>query len=1148
VLRLALSLKADVQHTSDCVGEIYDGECGRTLGLQFRDRSSAASCLGTMVEMRRPDDLPQADALQYTATIQRTALERPAADGRTRIGYGLALELDKDGARIRVKGVDQLSSADSAGVSPGDELLVVSNLRVEGTGNAGIQRAARLLTELLKAAQSAAVPVDWTFRRPRPPPTAIGRPLHGSMRAVVKLRQSRALTRVMEALQVYRDIDAAKVLESSTEDFYATTWQPGYPDEDPISIRVSAVDGGQGLEVECESPTVPAMRRLLMRMGEALADVVEKAVPESTLLDKHVVSWDNKTKGRVVSYDRSSGLCSVRPAENGGEVELHGSMLKVDFGQVAATQPSDAAVSVVLREMRAERLVQRRNARIHPLKTAHLLRARRSWRLGEERLAILEELIDLADHGDSPADISTGAPVAIGSGSGLDRRTELLSQLDSLRALTGELLHNGGCLSPRAEIQLKTDGVSQPIPFLELVGECPVLSHIDLGSCGLRDSGAVRLASAVISNRTVRSVDVSCNDLTGACCVELSRCIDSSSLTSLDISTNRLGDVGAQSLSSGIARSRTLDSLSLSRNGVGKVGALAIAGAINASQSRSLRSLTMGCNPLGDDGAAAVAKALAHPACCLKALNLFSAEIGDAGAKAIAIAVASCNSIALLDLGFNRFDAQIASSITKLLDVNEARLAAAEEKRATADHLAAAQRQLSEERKRVRVQSEQAIKQQAEIARLQRLLADNEELLKASAQKRVHVAAEKQATPATTQTAQPIAKATSGAADSVQLPEVDHAAAIEGTLAESLGVHPGASAEAAESDPEMAAELLSIEASESVTESLSADDLLAAIDAPEAVTTGATADGGGQSPKPTSSTAETEAEMALDSSGLAEFMEGDAKPVEESMSADDLLASIDQPTVATTSEEKEVQPSATSKNAAPEPEPEPESSSDDDIIDLDALRQEAKLLDGSSKPVPGPGDLPSIDVDETPVEESMSADDLLASIDQPAVATTSEENEVQPPAISKNAVPEPEPEPEPAPEPESSSDDDIIDLDALRQEAKLLDGSTAPKVVAVKPVVVTPTTVTAATGGSSGAKSVAVKVVATAAPAPGPGDLPSIDVDETPVEESMSADDLLASIDPAEDDEAKKFEAEVAAYEAEVAAAAAAEEAKLRKR
>ena len=139
-------------------------------------------------------------------------------------------------------------------------------------------------------------------------------------------------------------------------------------------------------------------------------------------------------------------------------------------------------------------------------------------------------------------------------------------------------------------------------------------------------------------------------------------------------------------------------------------------------------------------------------------------------------------------------------------------------------------------------------------------------------------------------------------------------------------------------------------------------------------------------------------------------------------------------------------------------------------------------------------------------------------------------------------------EPEPAPEPESSSDDDIIDLDALRQEAKLLDGSTAPKVVAVKPVVVTPTTVTAATGGSSGAKSVAVKVVATTAPTPGPGDLPSIDVDETPVEESMSADDLLASIDPAEDDEAKKFEAEVAAYEAEVAAAAAAEEAKLRKR
>ena len=50
---------------------------------------------------------------------------------------------------------------------------------------------------------------------------------------------------------------AAASLEPSGEEFYATSWQPGYPDEDPVSIKTSRVSGQ--LEVEFEAPTVSAM-------------------------------------------------------------------------------------------------------------------------------------------------------------------------------------------------------------------------------------------------------------------------------------------------------------------------------------------------------------------------------------------------------------------------------------------------------------------------------------------------------------------------------------------------------------------------------------------------------------------------------------------------------------------------------------------------------------------------------------------------------------------------------------------------------------------------------------------------------------------------------------------------------------------------
>ena len=147
---------------------------------------------------------------------------------------------------------------------------------------------------------------------------------------------------MLDALGVYRDIDAAAAaLEPSGEEFYATSWQPGYPDEDPVSIKTSRVSGQ--LEVEFEAPTVSAMRRLLLKMHDALLGLLDKVVPEATMQDKQVVSWDRRTKGKVVGYDRATGLCAVRSVESGEEATLHASLLEVDTSLLASgTAPTDA--------------------------------------------------------------------------------------------------------------------------------------------------------------------------------------------------------------------------------------------------------------------------------------------------------------------------------------------------------------------------------------------------------------------------------------------------------------------------------------------------------------------------------------------------------------------------------------------------------------------------------------------------------------------------------------------------------------------------------------------------------------------------------------------------------------------------------------
>ena len=79
-------------------------------------------------------------------------------------------------------------------------------------------------------------------------------------------------------------------------------------------------------------------------------------------------------------------------------------------------------------------------------------------------------------------------------------------------------------------------------------------------------------------------------------------------LIELNVGNNKLGDVGAVSISVGIKTSLRLEVLNLSNNDIGPDGAVAIIDAL--SSNISLVSLNMSNNAIGEEGATAIAKTI----------------------------------------------------------------------------------------------------------------------------------------------------------------------------------------------------------------------------------------------------------------------------------------------------------------------------------------------------------------------------------------------------------------------------------------------------------------------------------------------------------------------------------------------------------
>mmetsp|Transcript_13277 Transcript_13277/g.30218 ORF Transcript_13277/g.30218 Transcript_13277/m.30218 type:complete len:659 (+) Transcript_13277:80-2056(+) len=247
----------------------------------------------------------------------------------------------------------------------------------------------------------------------------------------------------------------------------------------------------------------------------------------------------------------------------------------------------------------------------------------------------------------------------------------------SLVTVINRRIKDTGALRLASAIQENSRTFAKKLPHL----------HYELHSLQLRgneisDAGAIKIAEALQTQRSLLKLDFSDNMLRGAGASGLADTADVHvKLKSLWVGRNRIGDMGAVAIASSAARhvalqhvdlqangitdagaahmseacrqpQSALEVLDLGNNGVTEAGAGKLASALE--ESASLRTLILsGNSKIGDAGAGKLAAAL-RGSCKLKELDLTSSDIGDAGASLLAQALESNSFLRMLNLAGNR--------------------------------------------------------------------------------------------------------------------------------------------------------------------------------------------------------------------------------------------------------------------------------------------------------------------------------------------------------------------------------------------------------------------------------------------------------------------------------------------------------------
>ena len=191
---------------------------------------------------------------------------------------------------------------------------------------------------------------------------------------------------------------------------------------------------------------------------------------------------------------------------------------------------------------------------------------------------------------------------------------------------------------------------------------------LDISYNRIGDVGAQALANLFEINHSLKELDISKNQVADAGAQALAKALETNyTLNSLNLWNNQVGDVGAQALAKALEVNNSLNLLNLWNNKVSNAGTQALAKAL--ATNYSLNCLDIGFNQVGDIGVQALAKVL-ETNHSLTTLNLSGNQVSDTGAQALAKALETNHSLNSLDVGGNQINDTGAQALAKALETN----------------------------------------------------------------------------------------------------------------------------------------------------------------------------------------------------------------------------------------------------------------------------------------------------------------------------------------------------------------------------------------------------------------------------------------------------------------------------------------------
>ena len=185
---------------------------------------------------------------------------------------------------------------------------------------------------------------------------------------------------------------------------------------------------------------------------------------------------------------------------------------------------------------------------------------------------------------------------------------------------------------------------------------------------GINAAGAAAISIALTGNSSLITLDLGDNIIGDAGVSSLSQALkENSCLNTLNLNGNRIGEAGASSLFQALTANCSLNTLTLSRNLLGGAGVSSLSLALTANSS--LTTLDLSRNLIDDAGASSLFQALTANS-SLTSLDLMYNSIGNDGASSLSQALAANSSLTSLDLSYNSIDEAGTLSLSQALTAN----------------------------------------------------------------------------------------------------------------------------------------------------------------------------------------------------------------------------------------------------------------------------------------------------------------------------------------------------------------------------------------------------------------------------------------------------------------------------------------------